>query len=216
MQSPAISPDHWLHSLYWRYATKRFDPSRRIDAETWEKIEQSLVLTPSSFGLQPWKFIVISSQEIKDQLPAISWGQSQPKDCSHMVVFASLQELTVDHVDHFLENISRVRSVPLSSLEGYRKVIMGFMDATRGQHAVWSAHQAYIALGQLMATAAALRIDACPMEGIVPAKYDELLGLAGGPYATRVGCALGYRHTDDGYAMNAKVRFASDEVIVRL
>jgi nitroreductase len=156
MQSPVIPPDQWLKSLHWRYATKRFDPSRRIDAETWEMIEQSLVLTPSSFGLQPWKFIVVSSQGIKDLLPAISWGQSQPKDCSHMVVFASLQELTADHVDHFLEKIARVRSVPLTSLEGYRKVIMGFMDATRGQHAVWSAHQAYIALGQLMATAAAL------------------------------------------------------------
>jgi nitroreductase len=216
MQSPVIPPDQWLKSLHWRYATKRFDPTRRIDAETWEMIEQSLVLTPSSFGLQPWKFIVVSSQGIKDLLPAISWGQSQPKDCSHMVVFASLQELTADHVDHFLEKIARVRSVPLTSLEGYRKVIMGFMDATRGQHAVWSAHQAYIALGQLMATAAALGIDACPMEGIDPAKYDELLGLADGPYATRVACALGYRHADDGYAKNAKVRFSPEEVIVHL
>jgi nitroreductase len=216
MQPPLIQPHQWSKILHWRYATKRFDPSRRIDAETWGVIEQSLVLTPSSFGLQPWKFIVISSQEIKDQLPAISWGQSQPKDCSHMVVFASLQELTADHVDHFLEKTSRVRSVPLASLEGYRKVILGFMDATRGQHAVWSAHQAYIALGQLMATAAALGIDACPMEGIVPAKYDEFLGLAGGPYATRVGCALGYRHSEDGYARNPKVRFEPEEVIERL
>jgi nitroreductase len=216
METASIQPNQWLKTLHWRYATKRFDPARRIDAETWEFIEQSLVLTPSSFGLQPWKFIVISSQEIKDQLPQISWGQSQPKDCSHMVVFASLRELTVDHVDRFLEKIARVRSVPFASLEGYRKVILGFMDATRGQHSVWSAHQAYIALGQLMATAAALGIDACPMEGIVPAKYDEILGLAGGPYATRVACALGYRHDDDGYAKNAKVRFSPDEVIMRL
>ena len=174
-----------------------------------------MVLTPSSFGLQPWKFLVIESQQVKDQLPAISWGQSQPKDCSHVVVFASLRTLTVEHVDHFLRDVARTRSTTIASLEGYRKVILGFMDATSGTHDVWSTHQTYIALGQLMATAAALGIDACPMEGIVPTKYDELLGLAGGLYATRVACALGYRHADDGYAHNAKVRFEADDVIVR-
>ena len=213
MQPPFNSPEQWLEALRWRYATKRFDPSRRIAPDLWRAIEQSMVLTPSSFGLQPWKFIVISSQEIKDQLPAISWGQSQPKDCSHMVVFASLRELSASYIDHFLERIARVRAISLSSLEGYRKVMLGFMESTRGGHAAWSAHQSYIALGQLMSTAAALGIDACPMEGIQPAEYDNLLGLAEGPYATRVGCALGYRHKEDGYAKNAKVRFELDDMI---
>ena len=215
MQPDFISPDQWLTFLRWRYATKRFDPARRIDSQTWQTIERSMVLTPSSFGLQPWKFLVIESQQVKDQLPAISWGQSQPKDCSHVVVFASLRTLTVEHVDHFLRDVARTRSTTIASLEGYRKVILGFMDATSGTHDMWSTHQTYIALGQLMATAAALGIDACPMEGIVPTKYDELLGLAGGLYATRVACALGYRHADDGYAHNAKVRFEADDVIVR-
>lgn len=178
-------------------------------------VEQSMVLTPSSFGLQPWKFIVIASQEIKDQLPSISWGQSQPKDCSHMVVFASLCELTEDYVDRFLEQVARHRSVPKASLDGYRKVILGFMGSTRGEHGVWSTHQCYIALGQLMATAAALGLDACPMEGIEPARYDDLLGLVESPYRTRVGCALGYRHADDGYARNAKVRFEAEDIIER-
>ncbi|MFO0014257.1 MAG: NAD(P)H-dependent oxidoreductase [Planctomycetota bacterium] len=216
MQPPSFSPESWLQALQWRYATKRFDPDRRIDDPTWQAIEQSMILTPSSFGLQPWKFVVIESREVKEQLPAISWGQSQPMDCSHMVVFASLRELTPEYVGHFLEEIARIRSTPLESLDGYRKVILGFIEATRGTHSVWSAHQAYIALGQLMATAAALGIDACPMEGIAPDKYDALLGLNGSPYATRVACALGYRHPDDGYARNAKVRFHPDEVIVRI
>ncbi len=216
MQPNFISPDPWLSNLRWRYATKRFDPTRRIDAESWHAIEQSLVLTPSSFGLQPWKFFVITSQEIKDRLPAISWGQSQPKDCSHMVVFTSLRELTVDYVDHFLQRTASNRAISMASLEGYRKGILGFMHAMRGSHGIWSAHQAYIALGQLMATAAALGIDACPMEGISAEQYDDLLGLSGSPYATRVACALGYRHPEDGYAKNAKVRFEADEVIVHL
>lgn len=216
MTNPFLPAEQWLKSLEWRYATKRFDPSRRIDHATWHAVEQSLVLTPSSFGLQPWKFIVITSQEIKDQLPSISWGQSQPKDCSHMVVFASLKELDADYVDRFLQDTARTRSVSLENLNGYRKVILSFAEATRGMHGVWSAHQAYIALGQLMATAAALGIDACPMEGIEPAKYDRLLGLEESPYATRVACALGYRHEEDGYARNAKVRFDPSQVITRM
>lgn len=209
-------PDQWLQALQWRYATKRFDPTRRIDPATWQAIEHSLVLTPSSFGLQPWKFIVITSQEIKDQLPSVSWGQSQPKDCSHMVVFASLKELSTEYVDRFLQETARTRSQMLEKLEGYRKVILHFVEATRGKHDVWSAHQAYIALGQLMATAAALGIDACPMEGIEPEKYDRLLGLDDSPYATRVACALGYRHAEDGYARNAKVRFDASQVITHV
>jgi nitroreductase len=216
MHAQFLKPDQWLQSLQWRYATKRFDPSRRIDSETWQAMERSMILTPSSFGLQPWKFVVIDSQALKDQLPAISWGQSQPKDCSHMVVFASLRELTPEYVDHFLQELARIRSTSIENLAGYRKVILGFLEGTRGEHSVWSAHQAYIALGQLMATSAALGIDACPMEGIEPTKYDALLGLADSPYATRVACALGYRHADDGYAKNPKVRFASEDVIVRM
>jgi nitroreductase len=213
--SPSSSQD-WLSALQWRYATKRFDPERRIEDATWHAIEQSMILTPSSFGLQPWKFIVVQSQSMKDQLPAISWGQSQPKDCSHMVVLASLRELDAAYVDRFLEDTAKTRSVSIESLANYRKVILGFVDATRGHHGVWSAHQAYIALGQLMSTAAALGVDACPMEGIEPLKYDSLLGLTESPYATRVGCALGYRHPEDGYAKNKKVRFASQDVIVRM
>jgi nitroreductase len=216
MTNPFLPAEQWLQSLEWRYATKRFDPNRKIDSETWQAVERSLVLTPSSFGLQPWKFVVISSQEVKDQLPSISWGQTQPKDCSHMVVFASLKELDADYVDRFLQETARTRSLAIENLEGYRKVILNFIEATRGMHGVWSAHQAYIALGQLMATAAALGIDACPMEGIEPAKYDHLLGLADSPYATRVACALGYRHDEDGYARNAKVRFDPSHVITHV
>ena len=214
--TPHGNAETWLGALRWRYAVKRFDAARTIPTETWKAIETSLLLTPSSFGLQPWKFIVVESESVKSQLPAISWGQTQPKDCSHFVVFASLRSVDATYVDRFLQDVATTRSIRHESLAGYRKVVLGFIEATQGHHDVWSAHQADIALGQLMATAAHLGVDTCPMEGIEPAKYDAVLGLSDTPYATRVACALGYRHPDDGYANNHKVRFNSDELIVRV
>ncbi len=216
MPPVVITPQDWIESLEWRYAVKRFDADRQIDEATWQAIERSLILTPSSFGLQPWKFVVITSQATKELLPTISWGQSQPKDCSHMVVMASLREIDMEHVDRFLARTAQARSLAVESLTSYRKVIASFVESTRGNHAVWSSHQAYIALGQLMATAAALGVDACPMEGIDTNKYDALLGLTDTPFSTRVACALGYRHAEDGYAKNNKVRFEVDEVITRI
>jgi nitroreductase len=213
LDSPRVGPESWLNALRWRYAVKRFDPEKQIEEETWAAIEQSLVLTPSSFGLQPWRFVVVTSQDLKDQLPALSWGQTQPKDCSHLVVMTSLREVNEDYLERYLTQIAEARSQPVENLSGFRNVILGFLKATRGNHAVWSTYQVYIALGQLMATAAALGVDACPMEGIEPAGYDALLGLENSPYATRVACALGYRHAEDGYARSPKVRFPISDMV---
>ena len=174
-----------------------------------------MVLTPSSFGLQPWQFLVVTDAELKAQLPAISWGQQQPKDCSHLVIITTLRSMDQAYVERFLECVSRERGVTLESLENYKKVILGFLKNQSERVADWATLQGYIALGQLMTTAALLGVDACPMEGIEPAKYDRLLGLEQGDYATRVACAFGYRHEQDGYASNAKVRFAADSIIKR-
>jgi len=210
---PQLATEELLQALRWRYAVKRFDADRQIPPSHWNAIEDSLILTPSSFGLQPWRFIVITSQSIKDQLPAISWGQQQPKDCSHFVVFAGLRSMDTDYVDRFLEDVANERSLPIESLAGYRKVVLGFIERQESQIPNWAAHQLYIALGQLMTSAALLGIDTCPMEGIEPGKYDSLLGLDSTPYTTKVACALGYRHPDDTYANNAKVRFDRESMI---
>ena len=213
MASASLNVSQLVDSYTWRYAVKRFDSSKLIDAETWAAIEASLVLTPSSFGLQPWKFFVISSPEYKAKLPAISWNQSQPSDCSHMVVLAARNAVDEAYVDAFLATTAARRNVPVESLAGYRKVVLGFLQATTGRHFAWSSNQAYIALGQLLASAAMLGVDACPMEGIVAAEYDKLLGLDGSDYTTVVGCALGFRHPDDHYAALPKVRFDASDII---
>ena len=212
----SIDTAHLLESYHWRYAVKRFDSSRRIDATTWEALEKSLVLTPSSFGLQPWKFFVINSPEIKDQLPTISWNQSQPRDCSHLVVMVARKTLDEAYVDKFLHKVATDRGIALASLDGYKQAMLGFLKNTEGKHLAWSSNQCYIALGQLMASAAVLGIDACPMEGIVASEYDNVLGLVGSEYTTVVCCALGYRHADDKYAHAIKVRFHATDVVHHL
>lgn len=211
------SPNELLTQLRWRYATKRFDATRTIPADTWSALEQALLLAPSSFGLQPWKFVVVTTPALRQQLRAASWGQAQVTDASHYVVFAGLRTTTEADVDRFLQCQSQVRGTPLDSMAGYRKVLVDFLAKGWASKdlAAWNARQGYIALGQLMTAAAMLGVDTCPMEGIDMAAYDRILGLDGSRYTTLCGCAAGYRASDDKYATAAKVRFPLDEVIER-
>lgn len=210
-----LPPDSLLDALRWRYATKKFDPTRTIPSETWAVLEQTLVLSPSSFGLQPWKFIVVTDPEVRRQLVPLSWGQSQPVECSHFVVFTVRQGLNAEDVDRFVRRIVEVRGGDVEALAGYRNTMVRSLDKARaaGSLDLWQTHQVYIALGQFMAGAALLGVDTCPMEGIEPSRYDDLLGLAGTGWATVVACAAGYRSQDDKYAHLKKVRFAPSEVI---
>jgi nitroreductase len=210
-----VSTDTLTAALHWRYATKKFDPSRRIPPEQWAALEEAMVLAPSSFGLQPWRFVVVETPEIRAQLPALSWGQTQPVDCSHYVVFAQRKGLSVADVDRFVDRIAEVRGASRESLEGYRGFILNTQKAAseQGWLDAWSARQVYIALGQAMAAAALLGIDSCPLEGIEPSKYDALLGLAQDGYSALCGLAFGYRAEDDKHAQLAKVRFAKAEVV---
>ncbi|MFM8357537.1 MAG: NAD(P)H-dependent oxidoreductase [Verrucomicrobiota bacterium] len=204
-----------LNQLQWRYATKKFDPSRPIPPEVWWALEETLVLAPSSFGLQPWKFLVITNPEVKQALVPCSWNQTQPADCSHHVVFCVRQGLDAAHVDRFLDRQVEIRGGSRAALEGYRNMMLGSLKqaAEKGFLDTWQTHQVYIALGQFMASAALLGVDTCPMEGIVPPEYDRVLGLAGTGYATVVACAAGYRAADDKYASAKKVRFSRPEVL---
>lgn len=205
-----------ISSLQWRYATKAFDPNRKIPADQWADIEQSLVLTPSSFGLQPWKFIVVETADIRESLVDHSWGQRQVADASHFLVLAHKKSVDEAFVDSWVDVLARVQNRPAAELEGYKGMIMGFTaNMSTEQMLAWSQRQTYIVLGQLMAFAADLEIDACPMEGIDPVKYDEILGLAGTGYTTSVACALGYRSDADKYASIPKARFPAEAVIER-
>lgn len=212
MTAPNFSSDSVLEALNWRYATKMFDASKKIPADTWSALEQSLVLAPSSFGLEPWKFFVVDDTAIRQKLLKASWDQSQVVDASHLVVLTIKTGLDETDVDRSMARTAEVRDVPLESLEGFSNMIKGFMkNVPDVDH--WSSRQVYIALSQLMTSAALLGIDACPMEGFEPEKYDEILGLPEKGYHAVVVCAVGYRSEEDKYAHRAKVRFPLEEKV---
>ena len=205
-------------ALDWRYATKQFDPAKKIPADTWAALEHALVSAPSSFGLQPWKFFVVTHPEVKAKLRPVSWNQPQVTDCSHHVVFAVRKGVNEAHVDRFLARQMALRGDTPESLAGYRGMMVGFVNnlAASGQIDAWAAKQIYVALGQFMAAAALLGVDACPMEGINPAAYDEILGLTGTEFASVVACSVGYRAATDKYATAKKVRFPVSDVVAHV
>jgi nitroreductase len=218
MNIKPISNDTLLTQLRWRYATKQFDPARQISSADWQTLEESLVLTPSSFGLQPWRFIVVTDQATKGKLVPASWDQRQVAEASHVVVFAIKKNVGATDVDHYLSRIAQVRGVDAQSLKGFRDVLLGFLAQAPEKFDVnsWSTRQVYIALGNFMTSAALLGIDTCPMEGIAGPQYDQILGLAGQGYQTVVVAAAGYRAPGDKYATLPKVRFAREEVLTHV
>jgi len=213
----ALTPAQFLASLEWRYATKAFD-TRKLPDATWAALEESLRLTPSSYGLQPWKFIVVNDPALRTKLRPVSWNQSQVTDASHLVVFARRTEVTETDVNEFFNQMVSERQADATKLEPYRQMMLG--GVVKGKDAAaqkdWAARQLYIALGQLMGAAAAMAIDTCPLEGIDPDAYTEILGLKGTGYEVVVACAVGYRSAEDKYAGMKKIRFPAARVISRV
>ncbi len=212
------TPDQLLQSLQWRYAVKQFDATKKISESVWSVLEEALVLTPSSFGLQPWKFLVVTDSAVRQQLMVHSWNQPQVVDCSHHVVFAIHKNLGEAQIDRFLNSTAITRGIPRESLDGYRGMMVG--NLVQGPRSAiineWATFQSYIALGNFMTSAAVIGVDTCPMEGIDAGKYDEILGLLGTEYQTVVACAAGYRASTDKYASLAKVRYPKSELIQRI
>ncbi len=216
MDTRPVSNETVLRQLQWRYATKEFDAARKISQADWETLEQTLVLAPSSYGLQPWRFIVVQDPAVRAQLPAISWGQRQTVDASHLVVFAVQKELSVEHVDRYIRRTAEVRGTTVEAQENFRQMLLGAIQGATdtGQLREWNSRQVYLPFGSLMTVAAFLGIDSCPMEGIETAKYDELLGLEKHGLTALAACALGFRSKSDKYAQLPKVRFPRDEVVL--
>jgi len=210
-----LDPKQLQDALAWRYATKKFDSSKRIPSDVWKALEASLVQSPSSYGLQPYKFIVLTDPKIREQIKAVSWNQAQVTDCSHYVILTIRKDMGEDWVNKFLERTAEVRGTTVESLAGYKQYMMG--DIVNGPRSAvvndWAARQSYIAFGTLMLAAATLGVDACPIEGMVPAKVDEILGLGEQGLGSVAACALGYRSAEDKYATLPKVRFPVETLV---
>jgi nitroreductase len=211
-----VAPEVTLARLRWRYATKKFDPARKIPADVWAVLEQALVLAPSSTGLQPWKFVVVTDPEVRKKLHPAAYNQPQILDASHLVVICGKAPPTLADADRHVAQTAAVRGVSVESLESFRKMVVGVATKPPAEGAAWAARQAYIALGVFLTTAAMIGVDACPMEGFEPAKFDEILGLKAHGVESLALAAAGYRSPDDKYAALAKVRFPMHEVVERV
>lgn len=210
-----MNAEQILNQLQWRYATKKFNPNKKIAAADWQALEQSLVLSPSSFGMQPWKFFVVENSETRQEILPHAWGQKQVVDASHLVVLAIKLGVDGSDVERQAARMAEVQQVPTEKLSGYEDTVKSFLKDPPFPFEVnsWSTRQVYLALGMLLHSAAALEIDSCPMEGFVPKECDRILGLPEQGYHSVVLCALGYRAEDDKAAERAKVRFPTSEVV---
>jgi nitroreductase len=203
-----------VQDLNWRASIKAFDASKKLTDEQVQSLTEALRLSASSFGLQPWHFVVISDQAVKDALVEHSWNQPQVKDASHVIVLCRKETMTDADVDTYIKDVSETRGVPLADLEGYAGMMKGFLSSRSADEIdAWTKNQVYIALGTLLTAAAVEKIDSCPMEGFIPEKYDEVLGLKEKGLKSTLVCPIGYRDENDKYSQAKKVRYSEDAVI---
>ena len=211
-----LSNQELIQQLKWRYAVKRFDVTRKISESDWKALEEALILSPSSYGLQPWKFYVVTDEKVKKELQPHAWNQPQIVEASHIVVIAAKKDANPETIEKYLNRVNEVRGTALKDLEMLKGMMLNSqkMAISNGFINEWSARQCFIALGFLLSAAAVLGIDACPMEGFLPAEFDRVLGINEEGYGSVVVCAIGYRDNEqDWLSKLAKVRYENSEVV---
>lgn len=204
---------NYIEDLNWRYATKKFDTSKKVSEEDLEELLEAIQLSASSYGLQPYQILVIKNPELRIKLKAASFNQSQITDASHLLVFANLAEIDKVYVDSYLDNIAETRITKRKDLAGFEEMldntVLKFSPEEKNQ---WAVNQTYIALGNLLSAAANFKIDSCPMEGFEADKFDEILGLKEKGLTTAVVATIGYRSQEDQLQHAVKVRKSKKEL----
>ncbi len=201
----------FLEKLEWRYATKKMDPSKPVSEEDVAKIIHAVRMAPTSSGVQPFKLIVVRNPEVREQLKAASYGQSQLTDGSHVLVFAAWDNYSDARIDAVLDQVQEERGANEGMVAYYQNLKNMYLPRTQEVNFEHASRQAYIALGFALAAAAELGVDSTPMEGFEPAKFDEILGLEGHGLKSVVMLALGHRDADNDWLVNMKKVRKSDE-----
>ena len=206
-----------LEALKWRYATKQFDVEKKLSAEQLATLKEALRLAPSSFGLQPWHFVIVENTEMRSKLRVAGYDQPQITDASHLIVLATEKNVNAALVEKYIESIASTKHIPVEALAGFSGMLNGAigMKGEAGA-AEWAARQVYIALGVLLTTAAVERIDAAPMEGFDPAQFDTIMNLGDRGLTTRAIVAVGFRSASDEAVTAPKVRYSEAELFTTL
>lgn len=206
-----------IEKLNWRYATKKFDPGKKLSPAQLDELLKAVHLSPSSAGVQSYKILVIEDDATRQKLCEAAYGQPQLTDASQLIILASETNLDEAYVKHYIDHVANVRSIERKNLDAYEQMINNNVSSLdTEQRIAWSKKQAYIALGVLLTAAADLGIDACPMEGFDAARFDELLGLKEKGLTTAVIAAIGFRAEDDGYSKLVKVRKPEEEMFIHI
>ncbi|MEO0038053.1 MAG: hypothetical protein RIQ59_1264 [Bacteroidota bacterium] len=201
----------------WRYATKKFDATKKVSAEDLATLKEAIRLSASSFGLQLYKVIVVENPEVRAKLLGASWGQAQIVDASHLIVFANQTSVTNADVDGYINNVAATRSIPAEALAGFGDYMKGAIgNMPEEVKPIWTSKQTYLALGNLLNAAAELKIDVTPMEGFVPAQYNEILGLDKLNLNASLVATVGYRHEEDATQHAAKVRKSNEDLFITI
>jgi nitroreductase len=207
----------FLENQNWRYATKKFDASKKISTSDLNTLKEAIRLSTSSYGLQPYQVFIVENPELRAKLVGASYGQAQVADASHLLVFANELNFGVEGIDQLANNISATRGLPLEAIQGYvdymKGNITGLPEEVRN---IWTSKQTYLALGNLLNAAAELKIDVTPMEGFVPAQVNEILGLDKLGLNASLLAPIGYRHAEDDTQHYKKVRKSNDELFITL
>lgn len=206
-----------IDHLKWRYATKKFNPTKVLSPQKIDLLKQAFNLTATSFGLQTITMVIVSNKEMRKPLVALAYNQKQVLEASHLLVICIQDNISDHDVDMLFNNIKSIRNTPDYILDPYRKDLKDMMQKmTIKERQQWSIYQAYIALGNLMTVCAAEGIDSCPMEGFLSKQYDEILGLKSKNLKSVLLLPVGYRADDDMFANLKKVRKTVVECTIEL
>lgn len=204
---------NYIENLKWRYATKKFDSSKKVSPENLDKLKEAIQLSASSYGLQLYKVIIIENTLLKEKLKPVSWGQDQITDSSHLIVFCNYTNVKDKHVDDYLNLTAKAQNMEVKNLSGYGDFMKGKInEMTKSEAFNYTARQTYLALGNLLSACAELKIDSCPMEGFEPEKYNDILGLSEQGLNAAVIVAIGYRSNEDHTQNRPKVRKQFNEL----
>jgi nitroreductase len=208
---------NFIKNANWRYATKKFDATKKVSDADLQTLKEAIRLSASSYGLQPYQVILVENPELRVQLQPAAWGQAQLVDASHVLVFANVTNIGDAEIDAYLNNVAETRGLPLDALQGYGDFMKSKISSLSAeQKNIWTSKQTYIALGNLLNAAAELNIDVTPMEGFEPEKVNEILGLNERGLNASLIAPIGYRHAEDATQSYAKVRKSEQELFITL